>query len=72
MNKYAIYNHNVPENIRKIIKEKGLKKVTVAKQAGLTKQQFSDMITNRRIIKVSEVNQIANALGVTIEELFIS
>lgn len=64
------YNGSVAENIKAIINEKGLKQKTVAKKAGFGEKDFSAMMTNRRIIKVSEVMDIANALGVEPNDLY--
>ena len=49
----ADHNKPVAENIMRIIREKGLKQTFVAKNAGYTPQMLNDMLTGRRIIKVS-------------------
>ena len=36
-------------NIRRIINERGLKQYVVAEKAGYSKQQFSAMLTGRRL-----------------------
>lgn len=53
--KLEIADHNKPvaENIMRIIREKGLKQTFVAKNAGYTPQMLNDMLTGRRIIKVT-------------------
>lgn len=66
----AKYNIVVPANIARIIKVRGLKQGAVAERAGYTKQQLSDMLNGRRIIKLSDVMAIADALGVEVGELF--
>lgn len=64
------YNGSVAKNIKDIIEEKGLKQKAVAKAAGFDEKVFSAMLTNRKIIKVSEIMDIANALGVEPNELY--
>lgn len=63
-------NGVVPENIKKIIKDKGFKQGAVAKKAGYTEQEFSDMLCGRRLIKVVDIQNIANALEVYTNRLF--
>ena len=61
-------NGIVPENIDRIIKERGLKQGSIADKANFSKQQFSDMLNGRKIIKVCDVVAIADALGVSVGE----
>lgn len=68
----AYLNANVPENIKRIITEKGLKRCVVAKKAGCTSQMFSDILAGRRLIKASEIAGIAKTLDVTPNDLFIN
>jgi len=63
-------NWRLPENITAIIQNRGLKYAFVAEKSGLSKQQFSDMLRGRKIIKPSDVLSIANALGVSAGDLF--
>lgn len=63
-------NAPVAENILRIIVENGYKKQFIAKQSGLTTQEFSDMLNNRRVIKVYDIPRIAKAMNVRVEELF--
>lgn len=60
----------VAENTRRLIKERGLKNNAVAKKAGFSDQQFSAILTHRRVIRDVDVIAIANALEVTPNELF--
>lgn len=60
----------VEENIRRIIELKGLKHRVVAIRAGLTPQQFSDMLNGRRNIYDEDILHISMALEVTPNELF--
>lgn len=64
------FNFPVAQNINRIIKEKGLKQCVVANKAGFKTQPFNDMLNGRKIIKVSSVQNIAAALGVTVNELY--
>lgn len=66
----ADHNKPVAENIMRIIREKGLKQTFVAKNAGYTPQMLNDMLTGRRIIKVSDVVRIYPILGVDVNCLF--
>ena len=64
------YNVVLPENICRIINEKGMKQGAVAERAGYSKQPLSDMINGRRIIKPCDILALANVLGVTVGDLF--
>lgn len=63
-------NAPVAARIVQIMEEKGLKQNAVAKRAGFSKQQFSDMLNGRRLIKVSELPILAKALEVSPNALF--
>jgi len=65
------YNRVVPGNITRIIQERGLKNGAVAEWAGFSKQQFSDMLNGRKIIKPCDAMAISDALGVSVGELFV-
>lgn len=67
----ADYNQMLPRNINALIEDKGLKKAAVAKWAGFSKQQFTDMLNGRKVIKPCDVLSIANVLGVQPGELFV-
>ena len=56
-------------NIRRLIRAKGLKQTFVAEQAGLTDQQLTDILNNRRLLRVEHLEPLARTLGVTIETL---
>ena len=57
------------DNIRRLIRTKGLKQTFVAEQAGLTDQQLTDILNNRRLLRVEHLEPLARMLGVTIEAL---
>lgn len=56
--------------IRRIIRAKGLKQKSVAARAGFTAQQFSDMLTGRKILKAVDLFPIASALEVGPLEIY--
>lgn len=58
------------DGISKIIKEKGLKKVSVAHKAGLSSQELSDMLNGRRLIKACDIYKLAIVLGVTLDDIY--
>ena len=64
------YNGNVPDNISRIIKDRGYKQSAIAKKAGLDDHQFTAMLKGRRIIKVSDIVAISAALGVKVSDMF--
>ena len=63
-------NAPVAGNIKHYIESKGLKKKTVATQAGLTQNELTDILGSRRIIKACEIKRIAEALNVTMNDLY--
>ena len=63
-------NEPVAENVKRIIKGKGLKQCAIAQRLGCTPQDLTDMLGGRRIIKVKDVSKFAAALDVSIGELF--
>lgn len=64
------YNGVLPENIVDIIVSQGVKQCAIAKRAGYSIQQFSAMLNGRKIIKPCDALAIAEALGVTMNELY--
>lgn len=60
----------IAEAIKDTISEKGLVQKAVARRAGFTEQQFSDMMTGRKIIRACDLGTIAKALGVEVAELY--
>lgn len=64
------YNAGLASRISKLIEEKGLKQCSVARKAGLKEGEFYAMLGNRKIIKPCDISAIANALNVTVDELF--
>ena len=62
-------NQGVPDRIAQIIEEKGLKKKVVADRAGISAQNFADIMNGRRLLKVRDIVAFAKVLNVTPAEL---
>jgi len=60
----------VPDNIRRIMAQKGFIQKAVASRSGFSQQQFSDMLNGRKMIRAEYIPAIADALGVKINELY--
>lgn len=61
---------NVIDNIFKIMAQKGIKQRTLADAMGIDESQISVMKRGNRDLKISEVENIASCLGVSITDLF--
>ncbi len=61
---------NITKTINRIIAERGLKKQSVAREIGITPQQFSAMLSGRRIIKVEDISALCDVLEISPNELF--
>ena len=66
----SLYNAMLPVNIACAIKMRGMKNNAVAERAGFSKQQFSDMLNGRKIIKPCDILAISEAIGVNVGDLF--
>ena len=53
------------ELLEKAIEAKGLKKVFLAKQIGLTPAGFCNCLNNRAEFKASQINTLCDLLGIT-------
>ena len=60
----------VQSNLTRIIEEKGLVKKGVAKRAGISAQNLSDILMGRKVIRADMIPALANAVDVPIPELF--
>lgn len=69
MNRIEQSNYPVDLNIKKVINNKGLKANKIAEICGYNAQQFYEMLNGKRLIKVSELVRISQALNVNIIEL---
>ena len=64
-------NYPVADMVKKTMDEKGLKQCAVAEKAGFSKQQFSDMLNGRKIMRAIDIINIINALdNVDANDLF--
>lgn len=63
-------NRLLISNIKNVIHTKGYLQRAVAERAGLNPTTFSNMLNGRASIKAIDVLNIANALGVTPNDLF--
>lgn len=63
-------NEPLSSGIKIIIAKKGLKQIYIAEKAGFTSQELSDMLNGRKIIKPCDSLAIADALEVTMNELY--
>ena len=63
-------NQIIINNIRRLIRLKGLKQCAVAEKAGFSPNAFSAMLTERKAIMAEYMTDIASALGVPVNELF--
>lgn len=63
-------NNPLATGLKTMIAQRGLKSGYIAKKAGYTPQELSDMLNGRRLIKAFDIPNLANALGVTPDELY--
>lgn len=62
---------DIISNIKRIIDEKGMKQGFVAEKAGFTKQEFSNILNERRkLLRVEHLWDIAMTLGVSVNDLY--
>lgn len=68
----SVAKANAPfsEGLIKLMEERGVKQVYVAKKAGYTAQELSDMLNGRRLIKACDIPRIAEALNVTSDDIY--
>lgn len=60
----------VAENVERIIREKGLKKRSVAEKANFTPNEFSAMLHGRKLILAEHVIALARALDQSPNDLY--
>lgn len=61
---------DIISNIKRIIDEKGMKQGVVAERAGFTKQEFSNIMNERRkLLRIEHLYPIACAMGVDVNDL---
>ena len=62
---------DIISNIKRIIDEKGMKQGFVAEKACFTKQEFSNILNDRRKrLRVEHLWDIAMTLGVSVNDLY--
>lgn len=62
---------DIISNIKRIIDEKGMKQGFVAEKAGFTKQEFSNILNDRRkLLRVEHLWDIAMTLDVSVNDLY--
>lgn len=67
----AITYDDVITNVKSLIESKGMKQGVVAERAGFTPQEFSNVLNDRRkLLRVEHLLSVANALGVTVNDLY--
>ena len=66
----SITYNEILNNIKYLIKKKGMKQCAVAEKTDLSVKAFSDIMHGRKILKVEYIPRFAMALDVSIEELF--
>lgn len=57
-------NKPFSDGLRMVIAKKGLKQSCVARKAGYTSQELSDMLNGRRLIKACDIPRLSQALDV--------
>ncbi len=62
--------NTVIQSVREIISQKGMKQCAVAKKAGFTPQEFSNILCGKKVFKTEYIMPICNALGVYPNDLF--
>lgn len=63
-------NSPVTENISRITNEKGIKQRYIAEKIRIPEKAYSDMLNGRMLIKPFQIPAIADALGVTPNDIF--
>lgn len=60
----------VINNIKNIISKKGMKQGFVAQKSGFTQNEFSNLMNERKLLRVEYLPPIAEALDVDINDLY--
>lgn len=58
------------DGIAEEIQRRGFKQAAIAKMAGLTEQQLSDIVKKRRKMDANEMYQLCSVMGVSMEAMF--
>ncbi len=60
----------IVSNLRRILKERGMKQKALAEQAHINEKTLSAMLNGRREIHHTEIVRICNVLGITPNDLY--
>lgn len=63
-------NEPLATGLKVIIAQKGLKNLHIAKKAGYTSQELSDMLNGRRLIKACDIPRLTKVLNVTSDDIY--
>ena len=66
----AGYNTPAAENLKRLLKERGLTGYKFAVTAGYTPQQLTEMMHHRKIMRPPDIAALVDALGVDASEFF--
>lgn len=66
----AANSSEVIMNIKRLITEKGYKQGFIANKIGLSEREFSDIMCERKLLRVEHICPLAKALDVDCNELF--
>lgn len=61
---------DILKTIKRIIVERDLKKKSIAREMGLTPQQFSNLLKGKKTIKPNDIVKICEVLEISPNELF--
>lgn len=64
------YNTPAAENLKRLLKERGIAGYEFAVTVGYTPQQLTDMMHHRKIMRPPDIAALIDALGVDASELF--
>lgn len=64
------YNTPAAENLKRLLKERGITGYEFAVTVGYTPQQLTDMMHHRKIMRPPDIAALIDALGVEASELF--
>ena len=69
MNAYES-NKRIADNIKTIIRKKGILQSDLAQIAGYSRQQLNNMLQGRKLIRADDIPRIADALSLTPNDLY--
>jgi len=63
-------NDDIIEKIQELLKEKGWTAYRLAKESGLSESSIRNILIRRICPKITNLEQICNAFGITLEQFF--